>query len=234
VARDTSDHAPALLHPARSRRPCAPGTALPDPRFPGGSRLCAVPIPRVQIASPVCRTVGRQEQPPRRSQWLQGAQARWLVVCDQHRARRPGHKPPGLTHLLLPVLHRQHHQSSLCGGLRGAVALRQGPDALPTLPSSPTRWAEGGRSLQKGVGFERLKSSLAEGMRQSVDSRSPGQSSRKRGKKVQLGNLKSNEDTVREASVLRCSNSINTFASFPEEKYSCHFGGKGHISITRL
>lgn len=65
-----------------------------------------------------------------------------------------------------------------------------------------------------------------------MGSRSPGQSSRKRRKKVQLGNLKSNEDPVKEASVLWCYNSINIFFLFPKEKSSCHLGGKGHIPIS--
>lgn len=68
--------------------------------------------------------------------------------------------------------------------LRDALALYQGHGDLPRLPSGPRHRAERGRSLQKGVVFQRLQSALAEATRQCVGSRSPGESSKKRGKKV--------------------------------------------------
>lgn len=55
-----------------------------------------------------------------------------------------------------------------------------------------------------------------------MDSGRAEQSSKKTRKNVQLGDLKSNKDPVKEASVLQCCSSINIFLLFSEEKYSCH------------
>lgn len=50
--------------------------------------------------------------------------------------------------------------------------------------------------------------------------------------KVQLGDLKSNKDPVKEASVLLCCSSANIFLLFSEEKYSCHLGGAMNLYLS--
>lgn len=126
----------------------------------------------------------------RSSECLQTPNPRQVVLCDQCLARPLGHKPPALTHLL-----QQKHRSLLCSVLQDAVAIHQPHDHLPGQPSSPRTRAGGGRGFQKGVIFERMKSSLPKGMRQCMGRSSPAQSSR-REKKVQLGDLKNKKDPI--------------------------------------
>lgn len=195
VAQDTSSYAPAVLCPARSSSPCP--TQQEALHCPGRRRHLSPSILRVQVASLVCRTVVLQEQAQRNTECLQAPKGRQLALCDQYLARPLGHKPPALT----PCCSPPCTCSTICphcGRLWDAVVLYQGHGALPRLPSSLQHRTEGGRSLQKGVIFERLKSSLTQAIRECVGSRSPGQSSRKRGGNVELGDLKSNEKPVKE------------------------------------